>query len=109
LHGSVISNLSSLSLQGVEGPLAAQPLPAADDDDSGGLSFRRAGEPKELKTSPGLSDSSAASRKVRFLAPIEEIVGPDLQIYGPYDEGAVISLPSELVRVLVEKRQVEEI
>jgi len=84
-------------------------MSGSEDDDSDSISFRRLEEPKELKISPGLSDSSAASRKVRFLAPIEEIVGPDLQIYGPYDEGAIISLPSELARVLVEKRQVEEI
>ncbi|MFH1064282.1 MAG: hypothetical protein V1729_04335 [Candidatus Woesearchaeota archaeon] len=66
-------------------------------------------QPKELKTPPNFSDSSAYSKKVRFLASIGEIVGPDLQIYGPYEEGAVISLPDELARVLLEKKQAEEI
>jgi hypothetical protein len=90
--------------------LAPQQIYSEDDNNgTGGLTFRRAEEPKELKTSPNLSDSSAATKKVRFLAPIEEIVGPDLQIYGPYDEGAVILLPNELARVLVEKRQAEEL
>ncbi|MBW2967064.1 hypothetical protein KY362_01115 [Candidatus Woesearchaeota archaeon] len=65
-------------------------------------------EPKELKTSPYSGESASAFKKVRFLAPIEEIVGPDLQIYGPYDAGAVISLPRELARVLLEKEQAEE-
>jgi len=80
-----------------------------DNNGTGGLSFRRTEEPKELKTSLNLSDSSAATKKVRFLAPIEEIVGPDLQIYGPYEQGTVILLPNELARVLVEKRQAEEL
>ena len=44
-----------------------------------------------------------------FHRPIGEIVGPDLKIYGPYDEGAVISLPVDLARVLVEKKQAEEV
>jgi hypothetical protein len=66
-------------------------------------------QPKELKTSPSLSDSGVNTKKVRFLAPIGEIVGPDLKIYGPYEEGAVISLPGELARVLLEKQQAEEV
>lgn len=77
------------------------------EDETGGMHFRRAEEPKELKTTLNLSDSSADGKKVRFLTPIGEIVGPDLKIYGPYDEGVVISLPNDLARVLVEKKQAE--
>ncbi|MBW2971921.1 hypothetical protein KY359_02695 [Candidatus Woesearchaeota archaeon] len=86
-------------------PITAQ----EEDGDTGGMHFRQAEEPKELKTTPNLSDSRADTKKVRFLSPIGEIVGPDLKIYGPYDEGAVIMLPNELARVLVEKRQAEEV
>lgn len=66
-------------------------------------------QPKELKTTPNLSESGVNTKKIRFLASIGEIVGPDLQIYGPYEQGKVISLPRELARVLVEKRQAEEV
>jgi DNA replication initiation complex subunit (GINS family) len=121
LPGSVISKLRcDLSVQTQDEQQTAQGIRDAppspvhsqfEDDDSGtgGMSFRRAEEPKELKTSHNLSDSGASTKKVRFLAPIEEIVGPDLQIYGPYTEGAVMQLPRELARVLVEKNQAEEV
>jgi DNA replication initiation complex subunit (GINS family) len=68
-----------------------------------------ADEPKELKTSPDFGDYGANIKKVRFLAPIGEIVGPDLKIYGPYEEGTVISLPDELASVLLEKKQAETV
>ncbi len=64
-------------------------------------------EPKDLKISPNFSDSGASIRKVRLLASVGEIVGPDLQIYGPFEEGSLVELPNELVRVLVEKNQAE--
>ena len=83
------------------------PQEQSTDDDTGGMSFRRADEPKELKSPPISAESGVAGKRVRFLAPIEEIVGPDLQIYGPFDKGAVISLPNELARVLAERNQVE--
>lgn len=66
-------------------------------------------EPKELKRPRISNEKEDIIRQIRFLAPIGEIVGPDLKIYGPFDEGAVISLPEELARVLLEKKQAEEI
>ncbi len=66
-------------------------------------------ETKELKTTPFLNESTANLKKVRFLASIEEVIGPDLQIYGPYDSGAVKELPSELAAVLVKNQQAEEV
>ena len=89
--------------------MASGASPGLQEDETGGMHFRRAEEPKELKTTPNLGDSSANDKKVRFLTSIGEIVGPDLKIYGPYDEGAVISLPNDLARVLVEKKQAEEV
>ncbi|MBW2964872.1 hypothetical protein KY363_05440 [Candidatus Woesearchaeota archaeon] len=90
---------------GYENPVAEEPVSAPSR-----IETRIADEqPKELKTTPNLSDSGANAKKIRFLASIGEIVGPDLQIYGPYEQGAVISLPRELARVLVEKRQAEEV
>jgi len=66
-------------------------------------------ETKELKTSPFLNENTANLKRVRFLAPIDEVIGPDLQIYGPYDSGAVKELPSELAAVLVKNKQAEEV
>lgn len=66
-------------------------------------------EPKELKTTPNFSERELIIRKVRFLQSIGEIVGPDLRIYGPYEEGSVGELPAELARVLFEKKQAENV
>jgi len=90
-------------------PPEATPIPDTDEDVAGGVHFRTSEEPKELKTSPSLTETSSNVQKVRVLAAIGEIVGPDLQIYGPYDEGAVIDLPGELASVLVEKKQAEQV
>lgn len=65
--------------------------------------------PKELKTASYSGTEGRSGKMIRFLEPIGEIVGPDLQIYGPYTEGEEISLPNELARVLLEKNQAEEI
>lgn len=66
-------------------------------------------EPKELKGTQNSIKNGEKQTNVKFLAPIEEIVGPDLQIYGPYDEGAEITLPNELAQVLVENNQAERL
>jgi DNA replication initiation complex subunit (GINS family) len=94
-------------------PELTVPPPEDEEEGTGGLHFRQSGgfqnEPKDLKITPSSTDSGVNNKKIRFLAPIGEIVGPDLQIYGPYDAGTVTSLPDELARVLVEKRQAEEL
>lgn len=87
----------------------AAPDTSDEEESTGGMHFRTSEEPKELKTSQNFGESSADLKRVRFLASIGEIVGPDLKIYGPFDEGAVISLPRDLARVLVEKNQAEEV
>ena len=65
-------------------------------------------ETKELKTDPILNENTENGKIVRFLDSIDEIIGPDLEVYGPFDKGATSSLPKELARVLIEKQQAEE-
>jgi len=77
------------------------------EDETGGMRFKQADESKELKTTRNFSESGGKLEKVVFLTSIGEVVGPDLKIYGPYDKGSIESLPEELVRVLLEKRQAE--
>lgn len=43
--------------------------------------------------------------KLRFLESIEEIVGPDLQIYGPFNAESEAELPRELAAALLNKGQ----
>ena len=64
-------------------------------------------ETKELKTPSFLSETGVSRLKIRFMETIEEIIGPDLQIYGPFETGAVAELPKELATALINKKQAE--
>ncbi|MFC1723944.1 hypothetical protein ACFL0V_07445 [Nanoarchaeota archaeon] len=66
-------------------------------------------ESKELKAPSFLNEKAETTQKVKFMAPVEEIIGPDLQIYGPYESGAIIELPKELAAAFVKKEQAEEV
>ncbi len=41
--------------------------------------------------------------KVRFLSPVPQFVGPELEVYGPFEEEETAELPREIVNVLLEK------
>ncbi|MBT7903180.1 hypothetical protein HN587_04925 [Candidatus Woesearchaeota archaeon] len=43
--------------------------------------------------------------KLKITKQVEEVVGPDLEIYGPFNEGDEVELPSELAQVLISKEQ----
>ena len=47
--------------------------------------------------------------KVKFLHAVPKFVGPDLQVYGPFEENDEAELPIKIVDVLVNKGRVEEI
>jgi DNA replication initiation complex subunit (GINS family) len=109
-------NLSdSLSLKISTGSLESPLIPPGNPDRGADIQKEFLGhqsalyEPKELKTTPNFSEKEPIIRKVRFLQPIGEIVGPDLRIYGPYEEGSVEDLPNELARVLFDRKQAENI
>ncbi|MFC1753529.1 hypothetical protein ACFL96_09090 [Thermoproteota archaeon] len=44
---------------------------------------------------------------IKFVAAVDEIVGPDLQIYGPFESGTTAELPKELAQALVNNKQAE--
>lgn len=48
-------------------------------------------------------------KKVKFLVPVPQFVGPNLELYGPFSQGEIAELPPELFAVLVEKKSVEEL
>ncbi|MBU0461103.1 MAG: hypothetical protein KJ574_00810 [Nanoarchaeota archaeon] len=53
------------------------------------------------------SDMTDLIQVVRFVSNVDEIVGPDLQIYGPFEPGATAELPKELARALVNNKQAQ--
>jgi hypothetical protein len=44
---------------------------------------------------------------VRFVSPFPSFLGKKLEIYGPYDEDEVVSLPAEIAELLVKKNRAE--
>lgn len=53
--------------------------------------------------------ASQGLKKVRFLRSVPQFVGPDLDIYGPFELDETAELPPEICAVLVDKRNAEEL
>jgi hypothetical protein len=101
LGGTVVSDSSISSQSGsVDSFFAKEP----SNTDSTLLAPE---EPKDLKSTSFSGEVEPDTQMVRLVTSIEEIVGPDLQIYGPYEKGALISLPKELAGALIAKKQAE--
>ncbi len=49
-------------------------------------------------------DHRARSIVIRFLKPMDQIIGTDLQTYGPFEKEDVATLPFENARSLIEKK-----
>jgi len=54
-------------------------------------------------------ESTGKTKLVRFLCSVPQFVGPDLEIYGPFEEDDVATLAEEVCVVLVSKNRAEEI
>lgn len=68
------------------------------------------GDIEKEETKEDLETEEENNRKVvRFLHPVPKFVGPELEIYGPFEAEEIAALPNEVVRVLVEKKRAEEI
>ncbi|RLE39620.1 hypothetical protein DRJ17_00285 [Candidatus Woesearchaeota archaeon] len=46
---------------------------------------------------------------VRFISPIPKFYGPELEVYGPFDEEDMAKLPRKVAEVLINKARAEEI
>jgi DNA replication initiation complex subunit (GINS family) len=47
-------------------------------------------------------------KSVRFIKPVPRFLGPELEIYGPFEENDIASLPSKIARILIGKQRAEE-
>ncbi len=52
-------------------------------------------------------DSGESKVKVRILAAIPEFVGPDMNVYGPFEGESSVELPKEISEVLIANNQAE--
>lgn len=69
----------------------------------------RAEEEQEQKKEEQKNEADQKTRLVRFLCAVPQFVGPDLDVYGPFEEDDVATLPEDVCTVLVNKSRAEEI
>jgi DNA replication initiation complex subunit (GINS family) len=48
-------------------------------------------------------------KSIRFIKPVPKFLGSELEIYGPYDEHEIASLPSRIANILIRKQRAEHI
>lgn len=53
-------------------------------------------------------DESEGIKSVRFTKSVPKFLGPELEIYGPFEENDIASLPSKIANILVKKERAEE-
>ena len=59
----------------------------------------------EADDSDGMTDGI---KSVRFIKSVPKFLGPELEIYGPFEENDIASLPSKIAKILVKKDRAEE-
>ena len=62
-------------------------------------------EPKTIKREA--KNTNPGSRLVKFLEPVQQFVGPDLESVGPFNTDDTAELPDKVVDVLLSKNSVE--
>ncbi|MGV8141162.1 MAG: hypothetical protein ACP5NW_01830 [Candidatus Woesearchaeota archaeon] len=62
---------------------------------------------KELTVQDETEDSTSI-KSIRFTKPVPRFLGPELEIYGPFEENDIASLPSKIANVLLKKERAEE-
>jgi DNA replication initiation complex subunit (GINS family) len=55
------------------------------------------------------TDDEVETKLVRFLAPVPKFMGKELEVYGPFEEEDVASLPKEIAELLIKKGRAEEL
>jgi DNA replication initiation complex subunit (GINS family) len=55
-----------------------------------------------------IEDTSEGIKSVRFTKSVPKFLGPELEIYGPFEEDDIASLPSKIANILVKKDRAEE-
>jgi DNA replication initiation complex subunit (GINS family) len=55
-----------------------------------------------------IADSVDGVKSIRFIKPVPKFLGTELEIYGPFEENDIASLPSRIAKVLIKKERAEE-
>ncbi len=75
--------------------------PLVDDLKMAAEERKEAAEEKKADEKP--------TRMLRFVNPVPKFVGKELEVYGPFEEDDMASLPTEIAQLLIEKGRAEEI
>lgn len=51
---------------------------------------------------------SVGIKSVRFIKPVPRFLGSELEVYGPFEENDIASLPSKIADILIKKNRAEE-
>jgi DNA replication initiation complex subunit (GINS family) len=72
--------------------------------------MRRDGQKSEGVPAKELNNSedSESVKSIRFIKPVPRFLGPELEIYGPFEENDIASLPSKIANILLRKERAEE-
>jgi DNA replication initiation complex subunit (GINS family) len=66
----------------------------------------------DIKTTANIveetEDTSDGIKSVRFIKSVPKFLGPELEIYGPFEENDIASLPTRIANILVKKDRAEE-
>ncbi|MBI2147950.1 DNA replication complex GINS family protein [Candidatus Woesearchaeota archaeon] len=92
--------------QPVQESAAATPAKAASPREEAKEPGQSLSEPKAFKESVSFSQKKVV---VRFITPTPKFVGPNLEIYGPFQEQDMISLPEPIAEILLEQRKAEKV
>jgi DNA replication initiation complex subunit (GINS family) len=61
-----------------------------------------------INAAPEIEDESTGIKSVRFTKPVPRFLGPELEVYGPFEENDIASLPSKIANILLRKERAEE-
>lgn len=54
-------------------------------------------------------DKKTENKVIRFTNPVPKFLGTELEVYGPYEEEDIASLPSQIADILIRKGRAEEL
>ena len=61
-----------------------------------------------VKSVEDSNEDAHGVKSIRFIKAVPRFLGPELEIYGPFEENDIASLPSRIASILIKKNRAEE-
>jgi DNA replication initiation complex subunit (GINS family) len=62
-------------------------------------------KPKDIN----MASKGEDNKLIRMISPLPKFMGPNLEIYGPFDQENTVNLPSDIANLLIKNKKAEEI